>query len=240
MGAERILVVDDEAQVRRLLRECFEADGYEVVEADGADSLKHAMQANRFDLITLDIRLTDANGLDLISTIRAQTDVPIIMVTGQDDIIDKVVGLEKGADDFITKPFHVREVLARIRAVIRRTAAIEHQDKRQETSNKLHFAGWTLCPDSRELIGPDKQPSDLTTAEFKLLHALAQNPKRVLSRDRLMDLINGSDWSPLDRTIDNQIARLRRKIERDPKQPRLIKTVRGVGYSFASEVGRAE
>ena len=223
-----------------MLRECFEADGYEVVEADDEDSLNRAIQASRFDLVTLDIRLDGANGLDLISTIRTQTDVPIIMVTGQDDIIDKVVGLEKGADDFITKPFHVREVLARVRAVIRRTALVDRQDKHQEPSNKLHFSGWTLCPDSRQLFGPDKRPSGLTTAEFKLLHVLAQNPKRVLSRDRLMDLINGTDWSPLDRTIDNQIARLRRKIERDPKQPRLIKTVRGVGYSFASEVVRVE
>lgn len=236
MSAERILVVDDETQVRRLLRECFEAEGYEVVEANGEEALERALQSARFDLITLDIRLGAANGLDLIDTVRARSDVPIIMVTGQDDVIDKVVGLEKGADDFITKPFHVREVLARVRAVIRRTAVVEQDDTRQVSSNRLHFSGWTLCPDSRALIGPDNQPSELTTAEFNLLYVFVQNPKRVLSRDRLMDLINGSDWSPLDRTIDNQVARLRKVIENDPARPTLIKTVRGVGYTLASEV----
>jgi DNA-binding response OmpR family regulator len=188
-----ILVVDDEAPLRRSLHECFEVDGYDVIEADGEDSLKRAIQKTCFDLITLDIQFGGANGLDLITTIRAQSNVAIIMVTGQDDVIDTLVGLERGVDDFITKPFHVRELLARVRAVIRRTAFPKQQDERQKSPYKLLFSGWTLCPDSRELIGPDAQPFELSAAEFNLLQVLVQNPKRVLSRDQLMDLLNGSD-----------------------------------------------
>ena len=168
------------------------------------------------------------------------------MVTGNDDVIDRVVGLEIGADDYITKPFHVREVIARIRSVLRRTEAAPNipdgigseivTEKFQTQSMQFFFDGMTASPDTFKLIDRDGNDCGLTSGDFKLLTIFLKRPKRILSRDQLMDLTGGIEWSPLDRTIDNQIARLRKKIERDPSDPTLIKTVRGIGYTFACEV----
>jgi DNA-binding response OmpR family regulator len=187
------------------------------------------------DLVTLDLNLNGDNGLDLARDIRRDHDVPIIMVTGKDDVIDRIVGLELGADDYITKPFHVREVLARVHSVLRRARTTEARETPAVADSagenaELSLDGLTVFPDRMELTDRDGAPCDLTTADFKLLAAFLGHPKRPLSRERLMDLIDGPDWVPLDRTIDNQVARLRKKIERDPARPLLIKTVRGVGY----------
>ena len=238
-----LLVVDDEPAVRTLLRECFELEGYRVSEAASGVELAARLAEAPVHLITLDIGLGGENGLDIARHVRTTNNVPIIMITGKGDTIDRVVGLELGADDYITKPFHVREVLARVRAVLRRyegaaavTAGGEAQpSETAATGERLAFEGWTLDIPRRELTSAGGA-QDLTTAEFNMLELFVRRPSRVLSRDNIMDLLKGHEWSPYDRSIDSLIVRLRKKIEPDPETPRLIKTVRGVGYVFAAEV----
>ena len=234
MAERHILVVDDDPKIRTLLRNCFETDGFQVSEAGDASDVEEAFRGQPPDLVTLDINLAGDNGFDIVRNLRRSHDVPVIMVTGKDDVIDRVVGLELGADDYITKPFHVREMLARVRSVMRRYSGRKPDEDGSSTrgdgSAKLGLDGLQIDLDQMCLHGRDDQISDLTAADFKLLKAFIDNPNRALSRDRLMDLIDGPQWVPLDRTIDNQVARLRRKIERDPSHPLLIKTIRGVGY----------
>jgi DNA-binding response OmpR family regulator len=237
-SASHILIVEDDAKVRLLLRRCFEGEGYRVSEAgSGAEAVK-LLATGSFELVTLDLNLPDSDGLTVGREIRARSEVPIIMVTGKGDTIDRVVGLELGADDYITKPFHVREVLARVRAVLRRTdsGAARPAPGAAGRDEHLTFQGWVLDVAKRELTSPSGESCELTTSEFDLLKALATHAKRVLSRDQIMDLLRGHDWNPVDRSIDNLVVRLRRKIEVDPESPRLIKTVRGVGYTFAADV----
>jgi DNA-binding response OmpR family regulator len=238
-----ILVVDDEAPVRTLLRECFELDGYRVLEARDGSELVQLLGEQTVDLVTLDLNLGGENGFDLARQVRASRNVPIIMITGKGDTIDRIVGLELGADDYIAKPFHVREVLARVHAVLRRyastaTAAPAGQVTAATAGPRFGFDDWVLDVDRRELRSTSGAPRELTTAEFNLLVVFLERPSRVLSRDNIMDLLKGHEWSPLDRSIDSLIVRLRRKIEREPETPRLIKTVRGVGYAFAVDVRR--
>ena len=244
MGSNTILIVDDDPQVRLLLRRCLEGDGFDAVEAVNEEEVTANLERHDIGLITLDIHLGKENGFEIARRVRQKSKVPIIMVTGKNDVIDRVVGLEIGADDYVTKPFHLREVLARIKAVLRRAQETGRDEVftpiGSEGSNgqslDLTFDGMVARFHHFELLGRAGEQVNLTSGEFKLLAVFLQNPKRVLSRDRLMDLLNGADWSPLDRTIDNQIARLRRKIERNPSTPVLIKTVRGVGYVFAVDV----
>jgi DNA-binding response OmpR family regulator len=237
----RVLIVDDEAEVRALLRSGLEPEGFVVSEAkDGAELTAH-LDAGPFDLVTLDVRLSGEDGFTLAREVRARHNVPIVMISGKGDMIDRVVGLELGADDYIAKPFHMREVLARIRAVLRRyappAAELGRPVASAERSIRYTFDGWTLDPGRRELKTPEGAVCELTTAEFNLLAILAERPGRVLTRDELMDLLKGHDWTPLDRSIDGLVARLRKKIERG-ECPQLVKTVRGVGYVFAGEVRR--
>lgn len=243
MSSSKILVVDDDPKIRLLLRRSFEDDGLEIVEAATEREVLKALEQHDIGLVTLDIHLGDENGLEIAKSVRQNSSVPIIMVTGKDDVIDRVVGLEIGADDYVTKPFHIREILARVRAVLRRAETREITtvseaigDAAADGNSTLTFDGMTARFEHFELLGRAGEIVELTSGEFRLLNVFLQNPKRALSRDRLMDLLNGTDWSPLDRTIDNQIARLRRKIERDPSAPTLIKTVRGIGYIFATDV----
>lgn len=233
-----ILIVDDDPKVRLLLRRCFEPEGYTVTEAATGEQAHACLESGGVNLVTLDLALGSEDGLDVAREIRARSDVPIIMVTGKGDTIDRVVGLEVGADDYISKPFHVREVLARVRSVLRRYC---HADTPSEPpgdqgAQPVCFNGWVVDFTKLELKSRTGDLCELTTGEFKLLEVFLNNPKRVLSRDRLMDLLKGHDWAPTDRSIDNQVARLRKKIERDPKHPTLIKTVRGMGYSFTGDV----
>jgi DNA-binding response OmpR family regulator len=242
-AAPRILVVDDDAAVRMLLRECFELEGYAVSEASSGVELAACLERERVQLITLDIGLGGENGFDLARQVRTTNNLPIVMITGKGDTIDRVVGLELGADDYITKPFHLREVLARVRAVLRRyeaggDAGAAADPATSTPVERFVFEGWTLDTARRELKSASGTAQELTTAEYNLLELLVRRPSRVLSRDNIMDLLKGHDWSPYDRTIDSLVVRLRRKIEPEPETPRLIKTVRGVGYVFAADVRR--
>ena len=237
-----ILVVDDEAEVRTLLRAGLESEGFVVSEAENGAALMALLGERPVDLITLDVRLSGEDGFALAREVRARHNVPIVMISGKGDMIDRVVGLELGADDYIAKPFHMREVLARIRAVLRRYAPVASMaagaPHEPDKSPRFAFDGWTLDVGRREVRTPEGEPCDLTTAEFNLLAILVERPGRVLSRDDLMDLLKGHDWTPLDRSIDGLVARLRKKIERGSETPQLVKTVRGVGYAFAGQVRR--
>lgn len=249
MARTKILVVEDDSKIRALLRNVMEAEGFCVEEAATADETLSLIRTSPPDLITLDINLGADNGLEMARDIRRITQVPIIMVTGKNDVIDRVVGLEIGADDYITKPFHVREVIARVRSVLRRTGGDNTPDQsgsesqgvgHMETGKVFHFDGITASPELLELRDRNGMNCALTSGDFKLLAIFMERPKRVLSRDQLMGLTGGTHRSPMDRTIDNQVARLRKKIERDPANPKLIKTVRGVGYTFACDVKVAQ
>ncbi|WP_193336270.1 response regulator [Devosia beringensis] len=233
-----ILIVDDDAQIRRMLRRCFEDEGYRVSEAMGQAGVDAAL-ATGVDLITLDLNLDGTDGLSIARAIRQNWDLPIIMITGKGDMIDRIVGLEIGADDYIAKPFHLREVLARVRSVLRRTQPrpaplATASASAPAKAARVSFDGFVLDLDRRDLRGPDGEIR-LTSGEFDLLALFARHPHRVLSRDQIMDLLKGHDWSPNDRSIDNQVARLRKLIEPDARAPRLLKTVRGAGYSFTPQ-----
>ncbi len=235
--SQHILVVDDDPAVRELLRDCLEPEGFRVSEAANSAAMRALLSAGHIDLVTLDLMLGGENGLNLARDIRNHHDIPIIMITGKGDTIDRVVGLELGADDYIAKPFHPREVVARIRAVLRRKAPAESgQAVSNPRSERLAFEDWTMDLSRREVMSKSQASLALTTAEFNLLEILARRPQRVHSRDTIMDLLKGHDWTPFDRSIDALVSRLRKKIEADPENPRLLKTVRGVGYIFACEV----
>jgi DNA-binding response OmpR family regulator len=235
--AAHILIVDDDPEVRATLKAALDPEGFRIAEAGSGAEMLAAVSAAQFDLITLDLNLNGEDGLKLAREVRSSSNVPIVMITGKGDMIDRIVGLEVGADDYIAKPFHVREVLARIRAVLRR---YQHEPASSSAAGvsfeRYEFEGWILDVTRRELTSPSGVICDLTTAEFELLIILVKRPGRVLSRDAIMDLLKGQDWSPLDRTIDGLVARLRRKLEPDNERPRLIKTVRSVGYAFGIEV----
>jgi two-component system OmpR family response regulator len=233
-----ILVVDDEPEVRLLLRRCFEREGYAVSEAHNGEDLFQVLDHGPVSLITLDLGLGGEDGLELARRVRARRNLPIVMISGKGDTIDRVVGLELGADDYISKPFHLREVLARVRAVLRRyEGAVDHTGA-ENSPDVIRFEPWALDTRRRELRTAAGAGPDLTTAEFNLLDIFVRRPGRVLSRDNIMDLLKGTEWSPVDRTIDNLVARLRKKIEVDPDAPHLIKTVRGIGYIFTGDVQR--
>lgn len=229
MQTHHILIVDDDAQIRRMLRRCLEDEGYRVSESGDGANIEAALRGG-VDLVTLDLNLGQADGLSVARQIRQGSDVPIIMITGKGDMIDRIVGLELGADDYIAKPFHLREVLARIRSVLRRSAA--PAGSAVASGEVIRFDGFTLDPARRSLTGPAGTDIPLTTGEFDLLMVFCQQAHAVLDRDRIMDLLKGHDWAPNDRSIDNQVARLRKLIETDTRNPQLIKTVRGAGYCF--------
>ncbi len=239
MGKKRILVVDDEGPIREILRSLLEREGFAVEEASNGRDLRARLDDGAFSLITLDLNLAGEDGFALAREVRSRFDVPIIMISAKADEVDRIVGLELGADDYIVKPFNVREVLARIRAVLRRyengSAA---PPPMPEERHGLCFEGWTIDVAARSLHNPHGDMVELTTAEFNMLAVFVERSKRVLSRDVLLDLLRGAEWSPYDRSIDTLVARLRKKIEADPDRPALIRTVRGVGYVFTADVSR--
>lgn len=230
-----ILVVDDHQEIRELLQRFLLDHGYRVsTVANGAEMKKHLVDA-AIDLVVLDLMMPGEDGLTLCRNLRAESTIPIIMLTAMGEETDRIIGLEMGADDYLAKPFNPRELLARIKAVLRRSEGANQRSPR-EVPERLCFLGWTLLPGARELIDPDQTLVPLSTAEFALLIAFATRPGRVLSREQLLDLARGRDTHAFDRAIDTLVSRLRRKLGDRPRNPQIIKTVRGGGYMFAPKV----
>lgn len=230
-----ILVVDDHRDIRDALARYLGKHGYRVSTAENAAAARRLIEAGRIDLVVLDIMMPGEDGLSLCRHLRATSELPIIMLTAMAEDTDRVIGLEMGADDYVTKPFNPRELLARIKAVLRRTHSLPPQPV-QPTARQIRFDRWTLDSARRELIGADGVAVPLSTTEFLLLGAFLRHPGMVLTRDQLLDITRGRDAAPFDRSIDNQVSRLRKKLERDPRRPEIIKTHWGGGYSFTAEV----
>ena len=232
-----ILAIDDDPAIRQLIAEYLGASEFRVTTGASGSDLTRALDAHAIDLVVLDLKLPGEDGMQLARALRARSDIPIIIVTAKDEEADRVMGLELGADDYITKPFSPRELLARIRAVLRRyETARELLPPRDDTRRAYRFAGWELNLGTRKLTGPDGRRVDLTNGEFSLLQALCAAPLRVLSREQLLDLSRLHGAEVYDRSIDVQILRLRRKIEADPRAPQFIRTERGAGYVFSVPV----
>jgi DNA-binding response OmpR family regulator len=231
------MIVDDDRLVRSMLGSYLRAEGMKVSEAPDGSTLIEAVERLTPEVVLLDLMLPGEDGLSLLRRIRSKSNLAIIIVTSRNDVIDRVAGLEAGADDYMGKPAHPREVLARIRTVLRRTQG--NMAREVESSGHIYrFEGFTLQADERRLLGRDGRELQLTGSEFDLLLAFVSHPRRALNRDQLMELVKGRAWAAFDRSIDQRVGRLRRKIEPDPANPRLIKAVRGVGYLFAGSVTR--
>jgi len=230
-----ILIVDDNREIRDAMSKYLERNGMRTTTAVDAVAMDAALKAGRFDLIVLDVMMPGEDGLSVCRRLRAQGGIPILMLTALGDETDRIVGLEVGADDYLPKPFNPRELLARIKAILRRSERAEVSGG-SLAGHRLAFDRWVLDTDRRSLNGADGNEVALTTAEFRLLTAFLERPRFVLSREQLLDLTSGRAAQIFDRTIDNQISRLRRKIEADPARPALIATVWGGGYSLAADV----
>ena len=235
IASPHILVVEDDREISALVARYLKANDFRVsVAADGKEMDKR-LADGRFDLIVLDLMLPGEDGLAICRRLRRDTRIPIVMLTAKGDELDRIIGLEMGADDYLAKPFNPRELLARIRAVLRRV--VEAADTSGEgTVRQFAFAGFRLDALARRLTSPGGAEIALTGAEFDLLLVLVERPGRVLSRDRLLDLTQGRAAGPFERSIDILISRIRRKMEADPHHPEMIKTVRSGGYMFTAEV----
>ena len=234
----RLLLVDDDQDILSLLTTFFEKHGYCVAVAGDGPAMFAALEKETVDLVVLDVMLHGEDGFSLCRRLRAQSRVPVIMLTAMADHTDRVVGLEIGADDYLTKPFDQRELLARVKAVLRRTAEMASAPVSSETRPALRFAGWRLDVARRELRSADNALIFLSGGEFDLLLAFAEHPQRVLTRDQLLDFARGMSHAAYDRSIDVQVSRLRHKLEDDPKNPSVIRTVRNGGYIFTPAVTR--
>ena len=234
-AAPHILVVDDHRDIRDAVTRYLEKNGLRAQSAKSAAEMDVALQAGRFDLVILDVMMPGEDGLSAARRLSAAGGPPVLMLSALGEETDRIVGLEVGADDYLPKPFNPRELLARVKAILRRS-------ERRETmagtlgGRKLGFAGWVLDTDTRDLVHEDGRAATLTTAEFKLLTAFLERPRFVLSREQLLDITSGRSADVFDRTIDNQVSRLRRKIEDDPTHPKIIATIRAGGYSLAADV----
>jgi two-component system OmpR family response regulator len=233
-----ILLVDDDEDILSLLDAFFRKHGHTVCVAEDGKAMFTALENQTFDLIILDVMLPHEDGFSLCRRLRTTSTIPIIMLTAVADSTDRVVGLELGADDYLTKPFDQRELLARVKAVLRRTAAAAATAQHDETRPLLCFAGWRLDVVRRELRSTDNTLVLLSSVEFDLLLAFAEHPRRILTRDQLIDIARGSTHVAYDRSIDVQVSRLRYKLEQDPKNPSIIRTIRNAGYMFVPEVTR--
>ena len=245
MDSGRLIVVDDEPDLRSMIAEYLGKHGFTVRTAAGGGELDAHLSAEPADLLILDVNMPGEDGFAVARRIRATSKLPILMLTAADDIVDRVVGLEIGADDYLTKPFDLRELRARIRALLRRavpqatpvqlaqaSAAVPDNAKSGDANSKVRFGHMVLDLDAHSLIASDGTAMMLTGTEFDLLEAFARHPNRVLSREQLLDLAHDPDSDVFDRSIDIRIARIRRKVEQDPSNPQTIKTVRGAGYMF--------
>lgn len=229
-----VLVVDDDVSIREMLAEYFGSHGFVVAQAEDGTSMRAELERAAPDVVLLDLRLPREDGLTLARYLREHYDVGIIMVTGSGEVVDRIVGLEVGADDYVTKPFDPRELLARVKSVLRRTQSrpAEAAVPPSRESERVRFGRCRLDLASHQLFDADGQDIPITSMEFDLLKVFAEHPGKALSRDRILTLTKNREWDPYDRSIDIRIARLRRKIETDPENPHIIRTVRGVGYMF--------
>jgi len=232
---DHVLVVDDDLEIRSLLRDYLEKNGYRVTAVGDGKAMWAAFDEARPDLVVLDVMLPGTDGLTLCRDVRARSAIPIIMLTARGEETDRIVGLEMGADDYLAKPFSPRELLARVKSVLRRARTLP-DNLQPEAARKIGFAGWTLDIATRNLLSPAGVVVALSGTEFKLLRIFLAHPNRVLNRDQLIDLMLSRDASPFDRSIDVQVSRLRHRLDEDAKEPAIIKTVRGEGYVFAAAV----
>lgn len=231
-----ILVVDDQKEICEVVQQYLSSEGYRVSVANDGAGMRRVMDDAEVDLVILDLMLPGEDGLTLARQLREESTVGIIILTGRGETVDRIIGLEMGADDYLPKPFHLRELLARVKSVLRRASSRAQKEKPSSARARARFAGWHLDLSTRELVSPDGGEVRLTTGEFDLLAAFVNNANQVLSRDRLLDLARNREAGPFDRTIDVQVGRLRRKLEPDPQKPTMIKTVRGTGYIFTPTV----
>jgi len=232
---DHILVVDDDAEIRGLLGEYLRKNGCKATVVAEGKAMWTALARGKVDLIVLDLMLPGEDGLELCRKLRAESDTPVIMLTARGEETDRIVGLEIGADDYLAKPFSPRELLARIKSVLRRTRSLP-RNLRAEEARAIAFAGWRLDTVARHLLSPEGVVTSLSGAEFRMLRIFLGHPNHVLSRDQLMVLSHGREAEPFDRSIDNQVSRLRHRLGEDPADPRIIKTVRGEGYVLAVPV----
>ena len=236
--APHVLIVDDDREIRDLTARFLRDHGFRTSVAANGREMDSALAGGRFNIIVLDLMMPGEDGLAICQRLRSSSSLPIIMLTALGEDTDRIVGLELGADDYLAKPFNPRELLARIKAVLRRSRASTRVEAATGAGQTLKFLGWFLSLTARELRDPSGTLVTLTSGEFELLAALAERPHRVLSRDQLLDLTRGRDAIPYDRSVDVQLSRLRRKVESDPRHPTLIKTVRNGGYVFTADVER--
>ncbi|MFZ1910643.1 MAG: response regulator [Burkholderiales bacterium] len=236
---DRILIVDDELEMRRLLSDYLQKNGYRVSTAGDGRAMRAALERSRVDLIVLDLMLPGEDGLTLCRDLRTKSGIPVIMLTARSEQTDRIVGLEMGADDYVAKPFSPRELLARIKAVLRRSRALP-ENLEPEQVGRFRFAGWELDTTTRYLTAPDGVVIPLSGAEYGLLRVFLEHPNRVLTRDQLIDFAFGRDAERSDRSVDSQVSRLRQRLRDDAKEPTIIKTVRAQGYvlAVAAEAGK--
>jgi two-component system OmpR family response regulator len=232
---QHIIVVDDEAPAREMVGDYLKLHGFEVTLCDGGSSLRQCIAKQVPDLIVLDLNMPEEDGLSVVRAVKQSTDVPIIMLTATASAIDRVVGLELGADDYLAKPCELRELLARIRSVLRRMSMMAPESRTRGAGKPIRFGTKWLDVEAQILRDENGNEHPLASSEFALLKAFAQNPKRVLSRERLLDLAEARDREAFDRAIDVRITRIRKKIEPDPARPSVIRTVRGAGYLFSPD-----
>jgi two-component system, OmpR family, response regulator len=237
-SADHLLLVDDDRQLLALLRDYFEAGGYRISTAANGRDARQALAEQPIDLIVLDVMLPGDDGLTLCRELRQRDipQVPIVMLTARGEEADRVLGLEMGADDYLCKPFATRELLARVRSVLRRTRALPPKLRSASPQRRYVFDGWTLDTIARQLIDAAGTLVSLTAGEYRLLRVFAEHPQQVLSRDQLLTLTQGRDGDPFDRSIDLLVSRLRQRLRDTPPEPRLIKTVRSEGYVLCADV----
>jgi len=229
----RVLIVEDDRDVREMVAEYLGAQGYEVHQAAGGGDMREAIERDLPDVVLLDVRLPGEDGLTLARYLRERYDVGIIMVTAADGVVDRVVGLEVGADDYVTKPFEPRELLARLKSVMRRLHARASPERAAgPAKERVAIGRCFLDLASRQLVDGEGRDVPITSMEYELLKLFSDNPNKVLTRDQILNVTKNRDWEPFDRSIDIRIARLRRKVEPDPEAPRALRTVRGAGYMF--------
>ena len=232
---DHILIVDDDVEIRSLLSDYLVKNGLRTTTAADGRAMWQALDAARVDLIVLDLMLPGDDGLTLCRNLRAKSDIPVIMLTARGEETDRIVGLEMGADDYLAKPFSARELLARIKVILRRTRSLPDNLK-SDAARQIRFGDWILDTVHRHLISAAGVVTDLSGTEYRLLRIFLSHPNRVLNRDQLVDLTQGKEADPLDRSIDVQVSRLRQRLGDDPREPYLIKTVRGEGYVLAVPV----